>query len=83
MFRFIVLAYYHSARLTLRLLMQFEWFQRYVAWLGWAMGKLLKLWLWLAAFVLITWLFWDLLPFVALAYMGHHAIRFQHRNDWV
>lgn len=42
----------------------------------------LKLQSWWMLFVAIGYVFWDVLPVVALVYMAHHLYTFKHRDTW-
>lgn len=82
MIRLFFIAYYHMVRLTFGFLMQFQWFQTYLSWCGRVIGFLFKLWLLWVALILIAWLFWDLLPYVALCLMAWHVYNWRRREVW-
>lgn len=80
--RLLALAYFYTVKFAFQFLMQFEWFQRYIAWTFRWLGVALKMYAWFILLVIVGWLFWDILPLVALGFIAFFVWRWRRREAW-
>lgn len=82
MLRLFALTYFHMLRFTFQFLGQFEWWQRYLEWVQWALIQVAKFWVMWMVLTLIAVLFWgDVLSLLALGFISWHAFRWRRNRQ--